>query len=258
MKQTESGFLIVNSATQIEIGLALSDSHIETPHQMMLNRLRIVSVLLVVLAPLPAPRATAAEMMGEQPAAVAHLAPPAPPLPAVAVAPPLTGKPWRLTELTREPWPGEKEAPYLLFTDAGDLLGFGGCNYFIGKYRRDADEKVVVSSLRASHNLCPEASEAETTLLTSLVLANSLQVGDGELTFSLNGNPLMKLGEAPDLSVAELLQHGKLLKVKKTRKHKTRGKKKKIAGKAKKHPKKTAAQATRKKPKASAKPVQKK
>lgn len=156
------------------------------------------------------------------------------------------------------PWSGEIDTPYLLFTKAGDLLGFGGCNYFIGKYRRDADGKIVVSSLRATHKLCSETSGPETTLLASLVLADSLQIGAEELTFSLNDSPLLKLAQAPDISTEELTQQGKLLKAKKSRKHKVRGKKKKIAGKAKKHPKKMAPKASKKKPQAPAKPGQKK
>lgn len=210
--------------------------------------------LLLVSAPFPA---QATGEAGGEPAAE-QLAPPASPAPAVAVVPPLTGKPWRLAELVSEPLAAEQTAPYLLFTVDGDLLGFGGCNYFVGRYRLDDDGKLLVSSLRATHKQCPEAPAPETTLLASLVLANGLEVGTTELIFSVDGSPLMKLGEAPDISTEELTQQGKLLKAKKTRKHKARGKKKKGAGKAKKHTKKPAAKKAGKKPRAAARPAVKK
>lgn len=204
---------------------------------MIRNRWRLVLGLLLVLPLFPAQTATANEISRGQ-ETVAQLDPPMPAASAVAVVPPLTATPWRLAELIGEPWPSEQDPPYLLFTKAGDLLGFGGCNYFIGKYRRDADEKLLISSLRATHKLCPEGSEPETTLLTSLVLANSLQAGDEELTFSLNGTPLLKLAQAPDLDVDELLRQGKLLTAKKTRAHKARSKKEITAAKTKKTAKK--------------------
>lgn len=169
----------------------------------------------------------------------------------------LTGKPWRLEKLVNEQLSDGQEAPYLLFTNTGDLHGFGGCNYFTGRYRLGDDGRLVVSSLRASHQKCLETSERETTLLTSLLLANSLQLNDEGLNFFMNGSNLMKMEAAPAISVDELLQQGKLLKVKKSRGQKNRAKKKKGSGKGKKLDKKSAPKPPGKKPRDSGKPTPK-
>lgn len=190
---------------------------------MMFNKFLILLVALLVLAPMPARATSEPDSSKEQPAAAGI----DPPLPAVAGGPALTGEPWRLEELINEPAGSEQVAAYLLFTDSGDLMGFGGCNYFIGKYRMEADGKLLVSSLRATHRQCTESSQRETTLLTSLVMANNLRIADDQLTFLMNDSNLMQLRQAPDFAVAELTKQGKLLKVRKTRARKARSKKKK-------------------------------
>lgn len=198
----------------------------------MLKMIRMVVAVLLAWSPLPAP-AAGDDVVARGVAATDHpetqvLARP------VLAASSLMGQPWQLEEFMGAPLPGETEVPYLLFTEVGDLLGFGGCNYFVGKYRLDEAGKLVVFSLRATHRRCPEAPDLEANLLASLLLANSVSVDGKWLAFSMDGNSLMKLEKAPDLSVEELRQQGKLLKVKKTRTHKARSKKKKVIGKSKK------------------------
>jgi heat shock protein HslJ len=222
---------------------------------MLLTRLPLVLGLLLVLAPGPA-LATVDKDLTATPCAAGRPDPPNPPAQVPAVDPALTGQPWRLTELLAEPLPAEEAAPYLLFTNGGDLVGFGGCNYFLGRYRIDEAGKLLVSSLKASHHQCPKAAEREPTLLTSLLLANGLQVSEQRLTFLMNGNNLMQLGAAPEISTEDLTRQGKLLKVKKTRKQKA--KKKKAPGKVKKGAKKTVAKATTPKPRAATQPAKKK
>lgn len=198
----------------------------------MFKMIRMVVALLLVWAPLPALAVVDNGVVPENSAA-GHAEAPVLSGPVLAASA-LMGQPWRLKEFMGAPLPGEPEAPYLLFTEVGDLLGFGGCNYFVGKYRIDEAGKLVVFSMRATHRRCPEAPELEANLLASLLLANSVAVDGNGLAFSMNGNSLMKLAKAPNLPVAELLQQGKLLKVKKTRAHKARSKKKKVVGKSKK------------------------
>lgn len=201
---------------------------------MMFKTIRIVMASLLVLVPFLAQAATDHDRSGEQPAADRNKTTMSPP-PAIAPGSSLTGIAWRLEELTGEPRPGEQAAPYLLFTNSGDLMGFGGCNYFIGKYHTGDDGSILVSSLRASHQQCPESSERETTLLTSLVMANTWQVSAEGLMFFMSGNNLMKLRAAPDIAVDELMQQGGRLKGHKTRAHKARSKKKKVAAKSTGH-----------------------
>jgi heat shock protein HslJ len=204
----------------------------------MLKTIRIVVTSLLVLTPLLAGASTDHPISGEHPGAE-RLEPPLPPASAIAAGPSLAGKPWRLEELADKPLPGEHAPPHLLFMNNGDLVGFGGCNYFIGKYRTGADGRIIVSSLRASHQQCPDSSKQETTLLTSLVLADTVQLRDDELTFLMNGGNLMKLGSAADISVDELIQQGKLIKKQQARARKARGKKKKVVTKATGHGKTT-------------------
>lgn len=209
--------------------------------------------LLFVLLPEPA-RATADGALQADQCAAFSTATPVPTT--LTVDPALTGTPWRLAELLETSLPEEAAAPYLLLTKEGELVGFGGCNYFFGRYRLDQDGKLVVSSLKASHRQCPEPAELEPNLLTSLLLANGLQVSDERLTFFLNGKSLMHLEAAPEISTEELTRQGKLLKAKKTRK--TKAKKKKATGKAKKGAKKPPAKATAKKPPTATPPARKK
>lgn len=200
----------------------------------MFRTTRIALVVLFVLAPTLAQAVTNHGVQKELPAAADGLPLPRPSsAPAVGVGLPLTGQPWRLAELAGEPMLGEPAEPHLLFMNNGELIGFGGCNYFFGKYRTDDDGRVIVSSLRATHQQCPESSKQETTLLTSLMLADAVQLADEQLTFLLNGRNLLKLRAAPDLAVAELIKQGGQLKARKTRAHKARVKKKKGAAKAK-------------------------
>lgn len=220
---------------------------------MVFKAIRIVMGWLLVMSP-PIAQAAAHDIPGEP--AAAHIAPPVAPTPTGGSA--LTGKPWRLEELAGEDLPGEQAAPYLLFTNSGDLVGFGGCNYFFGRYHTGDDGRIIVSSLRASHQQCQELSKRETTLLTSLLLANALEVRDDELTFLMNGSNLMKLGPAPDLSVAELVHQGQLLKARKAHKarkpKKARSKKKKVVSKSKRQPKTAAAKISKKRRPAAAMP----
>ncbi len=188
---------------------------------------------LLFLSPLLAQTASGHPRSQEQPAADCPVNP-APAPPEIAIDSPFAGKPWRLTELTGETLPDEPAAPYLLFTNTGELMGFGGCNYFLGKYRIGDEGRVIVSTLRASHQECSEFATQERNLLTSLLMANTIQMADDKLTFLMNASNLMTLGAAPDIAVDELMQQSKLLKVQKKRHHKTRSKKKKAATKSKK------------------------
>jgi heat shock protein HslJ len=199
----------------------------------MLRTTRIALVALFVLAPTLAQAVANHGVPEEPPAAAAGQVLPRPSVPAVGVDLPLTGQPWRLVELAGEPMPDEPAEPHLLFMNNGELIGFGGCNYFFGKYRTDDDGRIIVSSLRATHRQCPESSHQETTLLTSLMLADAVQLADEQLTFLLNGSNLLKLRVAPDFAVAELIKQGGRLKARKTRVHKARSKKKKGAVKSK-------------------------
>lgn len=221
---------------------------------MRFNRFRIIMALLLALPPFWAPSASALEDSAPQ-VAIEQCQPPAP---AVAANAGLTAQPWRLEELTGEAIADRQAAPYLLFTNGGELFGFGGCNYYRGKYRTREAGKIVISSLRASHQKCPETSQQETTLLTSLVLANTMQVADTGLAFALDGSPLLKLAPATDVPVKELLEQTKQLKSKK-KARKARGKKKKAGKKSSQASKVKAAKATGKaKTKVKAAPTPKK
>ncbi|NTV14710.1 MAG: META domain-containing protein [Desulfobulbaceae bacterium] len=216
---------------------------------MMFKTLRIIMVSFLVLSPLSTQAAGEYEISSAQPAADSAK-PPQSPLPEVATS--LTGTPWRLAELTGESTLGEQGEPYLFFTNAGDLMGFGGCNYFIGKYRTGDDDKIIVSSLRATHQQCAESSQQETTLLTSLVMANSLQIFDDQLTFAMNGSNLIRLRKAPKISVDKLVHQGLQLRAHKVRGHKAHSKKKKLIAKSRRHGT-TAVAKTSRKPRPAAK-----
>ncbi len=217
----------------------------------MFKMIRMVVALLLVWSPLPALAVVDSGLVPEN--SVDHAEAPQI-LGPVLAASSLVGQPWRLDEFMGTSLPGEQEAPYLLFTEIGDLLGFGGCNYFAGRYRINEAGRLVVSSMRATHRRCPEAPELEANLLASLLLANGAAMDGAGLAFSMNGNSLMKLEKAPNLPVAELLKQGKLLKAKKKRAHKTRSKKKKVIGKSKKTGGKAVAKAPGKKPQDPSKP----
>jgi len=192
----------------------------------MFKILRIFMALLLALALLSAQAAADEDIPKEQ------TSPEKPAEPQLVALSSATNKPWRLAELLGEALPNEETTPYLLLTNTNDLVGFGGCNFFIGKYQTGGDGRITVSSLRASHQQCPEVSERETKLLTSLVMANNLQLSDEGLTFAMEANILMKLRDDSGISVDELLQQGRLIKAQAHKK--TRSKKKKIAVKAKK------------------------
>ena len=198
----------------------------------MLSILRMILVVLILLAP-GRPWATEPQ-------------PPQPPPP-----PPLAGPVWQLLDLQGETVVPGQTAPYLLFTAAGELVGFGGCNYFLGRYHTGEDGKIVVSALRAARDKCEETSHQETTLLTSLVLANAFQVQSGELTLVRDGGILLRLASAPEIDSAPLLKEGAKLKAKKARAKKAKGKKgKKKGAKSQKNGKpKTAGDKSAPKPK---------
>jgi len=202
----------------------------------------MVMVSLLVLSPFRVLAATDRATARAQPV-VASLAQPS--ASAVAVETSLTGQPWRLEELLGEPLPGEElTPPFLLLTNGGELSGFGGCNYFVGKYRTGDDGGIVVSSLRASHRQCQELANRETTLLTSLLMANTVNLADGKLTFAMDSRRLIRLSKAPGIAVEDLIQQANQLKAHKKRTNKARSKKRKIASKPKGRGKTTAARST--------------
>lgn len=197
---------------------------------MMLKTSRIVLAFFGVLALFWWQVATDAKATGsEQNAAVQGLS--------------LTGKPWRLAELAAEKVADGQAAPLLLFTDGGELMGFGGCNYFIGKYRTGEAGKIIVSSLRASHLQCSDSSRSETTFLTSLVMGNVFRISENELTFSRDGNSLIKLRQAPDVAPDELVRQAVIIKSQ-NKAHKARKNKKKGRTKSNGHGKTTKSRIT--------------
>lgn len=213
---------------------------------MMYKTLRIVVSVLLALA-------TQFAQAAEDKATGVQININVPSEPVVASSSSFTGKIWLLEELIGETLPIGQVAPYILLTNANDLVGFGGCNYFIGKYRTGDDGRIIFSSLRASHQHCPETSERETSLLTSLVMANTVQVDEEKLTFLMDSSILMNLRHATDIAVEELIRQGGLVKA---RSLKARSKKKKGAVKSKKR-RKTSAVKISKKPQKTQKTVKK-
>ena len=74
----------------------------------------------------------------------------------------LTDIQWQLMEIqgqaVKPTAPGQQ--PYVAFTAAGRVEGFGGCNRFFGSYKREGNT-LRLSPLGATHMACPEGMDQE-------------------------------------------------------------------------------------------------
>ena len=87
--------------------------------------------------------------------------------------------------------PAGTEAPWLKLT--GDQVqGFGGCNSFMGTYKRDGTD-VSMPALASTKKFCEGVQPTENAIKEALGQVDSFKLEDGLLTLMGGGNALATL-----------------------------------------------------------------
>lgn len=141
----------------------------------------------------------------------------------------------QLELLNKSPWsvkssPSIQNADSLkdtafVFASNGQFSGFGGCNYFSGKFKANNEGDFLITSLKSSNEACSNNNNDETKLINTLIMADRFQIQDTTLTLLSEQLPLVTLDNSKEINITQLIQKSSDLK--RAKQHKIR--KQKIA-----------------------------
>jgi heat shock protein HslJ len=144
-----------------------------------------LTLLALILAACPSPRAPGAADSSGASAAADSSTPAAPESPAPATpAAALEGTEWRLVDIGGQPGPAGAETTrhpgFTLLADGRKVQGSAGCNRIRGTYKLDG-EKLKFGPLATTRMACP-AMETETAFLKALEATTRYEVNGSSLT----------------------------------------------------------------------------
>lgn len=87
---------------------------------------------------------------------------------------------WQLTHLDQTAIAAENK-PYFLFTENGDVYGYGVCNYFAGKFKINHEEDFLLTRLERSNNVCENDEDIEIKLMASMLMSNRFKIESNQL-----------------------------------------------------------------------------
>lgn len=87
---------------------------------------------------------------------------------------------WQLTHLDQTAIAAENK-PYFLFTENGDVYGYGVCNYFAGKFKINHEEDFLLTRLERSNNACENDEDIEIKLMASMLMSNRFKIESNQL-----------------------------------------------------------------------------
>ena len=118
-----------------------------------------------------------------------------------------------------------------VFGPNGVFNGFGGCNYFSGKFKASNEGDFLITTLKSSNEACSKNNDDETKIINTLIMADRFQIRDGILTLFSEQLALVDLSRAKDIDLDQLIQKSSNLK--RAKQHKTKRLKASKSGKAK-------------------------
>lgn len=112
-----------------------------------------------------------------------------------------------------------KDAAFV-FASNGLFSGFGGCNYFSGKFKANNEGDFLITSLKSSNEACSNNNDDETKLINTLIMADRFQIQDTTLTLLSEQLPLLTLDNSKNINITQLIQKSSNLK--RAKQHKIR------------------------------------
>jgi len=107
-----------------------------------------------------------------------------------------------------------------VFASNGQFSGFGGCNYFSGKFKANNEGDFLITSLKSSNEACSNNNNDETKLINTLIMADRFQIQDTTLTLLSEQLPLLTLDNSKEINITQLIEKSSNLK--RAKQHKIR------------------------------------
>lgn len=137
---------------------------------------------------------------------------------------------WQLTILDRVAIE-EKAKPYFIFSEDGNVYGYGACNYFAGKFKSNNDGEFLITQLKRSNETCDNDDDIEVKLMASMLMSNRFKIEAGQLKLMSDQQLTVAFEPKADVNRNELIKQATLLKARKKSASSERMKAKKQKGK---------------------------
>lgn len=137
---------------------------------------------------------------------------------------------WQLTILDRVAIE-EKAKPYFIFSEDGNVYGYGACNYFAGKFKSNNDGEFLITQLKRSNETCDNDDDVEVKLMASMLMSNRFKIEAGQLKLMSDQQLTVAFEPKADVNRNELIKQATLLKARKKSASSERMKAKKQKGK---------------------------
>lgn len=121
---------------------------------------------------------------------------------------------WQLTTLDRVAIE-EKAKPYFIFSEDGNVYGYGACNYFAGKFKSNNDGEFLITQLKRSNEICENDDDIEVKLMASMLMSNRFKIEAGQLKLMSDQQLTVTFDPKADVNRNELIKQATLLKARK-------------------------------------------
>lgn len=137
---------------------------------------------------------------------------------------------WQLITLDRVAIE-EKTKPYFIFSEDGNVYGYGACNYFAGKFKSTIDGEFLITQLKRTNETCENDDDIEVKLMASMLMSNRFIIEAGQLKLMSDQQLTVAFEPKADVNRNELIKQATLLKARKKPVANERKKTKKLKGK---------------------------
>ncbi len=93
-----------------------------------------------------------------------------------------------------------------IFAANGIFSGFGGCNYFSGKFKANNQGDFLITTLKSSNEACSKNNDDETKLINALIMADQFKIQDNRLSLLSDELTLVSLDQSKEINIDELIQ----------------------------------------------------
>jgi len=121
---------------------------------------------------------------------------------------------WQLITLDRVAIE-EKTKPYFIFSEDGNVYGYGACNYFAGKFKSTIDGEFLITQLKRTNETCENDDDIEVKLMASMLMSNRFIIEAGQLKLMSDQQLTVAFEPKADVNRSELIKQATLLKARK-------------------------------------------
>jgi heat shock protein HslJ len=125
----------------------------------------------------------------------------------------------------------EKAKPYFIFSEDGNVYGYGACNYFAGKFKSTIDGEFLITQLKRTNETCENDDDIEVKLMASMLMSNRFIIEAGNLKLMSDQQLTVAFEPKADVNRSELIKQATRLKARKKSVVNERRKTKKLKGK---------------------------